>query len=387
MQQSEQQTLLGASATRIMAWLFVPILAAPLVVWFTGATLVKPVEEYRQLATRPEASQLTSNPAKFVDQFRRHYNDHFGMRHVFLRANAIANTEVLRQTSNDTVILGKNQWLFYRSPWTPYHWEPREYYNGAVECDSDQLQKWTDRLQARGEWLAGRDIPFYLVVAPAKPAVYPEHLPFEIQTDQPTPLDEFIAHVETKAGIKVIDLRPSLRAAKGETPLYLRLDTHWNAFGARIAHNEVMRVLKSQFSAAEPIPLSAFELGETTSGGYDLSRIAAIDNWRSVTEPTLTPLPLPKVTGTKADWQGAKPNDRITINPVAPLGRVVVIHDSFGLAMRPFVARSFRRAAFVHQLNFDATIIEAETPDLVLQVIVERQIMSDEIPDDIWHRE
>lgn len=385
MKETSDETLLGDFATRLIGVVFALLLIAPFIAWLTGVELVKPVEEFRVLAERPTPQQFADKPAKAVNQLRSYYNDHFGLRHLFLRTNAVINVELLQQSSSDSVILGRDQWLFYRSPVAPYHWEPADYYNDHPPLSAERLQARQDRLVARQKWLAARNIRYYLVIAPAKPGVYPEFFPHEIDPTERTPLDTFISHIGETTDVEIIDLRPVMMSAKnGESPIYLQWDSHWNDLGAHAAYTEIMQRLKGQFPAAKSLPIGNFERVNVTKGSYDLSRIAAIDGWFSNTEPTLNPPPLPRATGRDATWPGATEADRDITCPDAALGGAVVFHDSFGLALRPFLARSFQHVGFAHQLNFDARIVEHISPDVVIQVIVERQIMSDAIPNDIW---
>ena len=56
------------------------------------------------------------------------------------------------------------------------------------------------------------------------------------------------------------------------------------------------------------------------------------------------------------------------------LPRAVVFHDSMGEKLRPLLAESFSSIAFRWVPDFDTATIEAERPDVVLQVFVERAL-------------
>jgi hypothetical protein len=55
-----------------------------------------------------------------------------------------------------------------------------------------------------------------------------------------------------------------------------------------------------------------------------------------------------------------------------------MFHDSFGMALVPFVAEHFSRAVYVSRdMGFEESILEREKPDLVIQEITERYLWVD----------
>jgi hypothetical protein len=54
--------------------------------------------------------------------------------------------------------------------------------------------------------------------------------------------------------------------------------------------------------------------------------------------------------------------------------KVLVFHDSFTTALVPFIKESFGETVFIWKPNFNKTLIEKEKPDIVLQIVVERNL-------------
>lgn len=54
------------------------------------------------------------------------------------------------------------------------------------------------------------------------------------------------------------------------------------------------------------------------------------------------------------------------------LPKAIVLHDSFGLPLRPYLAPHFRRVLFLWQRNMEISILEREKPDVVIQEMCER---------------
>jgi len=61
-------------------------------------------------------------------------------------------------------------------------------------------------------------------------------------------------------------------------------------------------------------------------------------------------------------------------DPAAP--RLVMLHDSFGDSLKPLLAEHFRRAAFFRTPRVSLQALDREKPDVVIQEIVERSLMS-----------
>ena len=59
------------------------------------------------------------------------------------------------------------------------------------------------------------------------------------------------------------------------------------------------------------------------------------------------------------------------------LPRLVMFRDSFASLLLQFLAPHFSRAAYVWTRGFDARLIEAERPQIVIQEMVERDLMRD----------
>jgi hypothetical protein len=76
--------------------------------------------------------------------------------------------------------------------------------------------------------------------------------------------------------VTVIDLRASLRAAKRESVVYYKADTHWNTRGAYAAYQEILRVLAADFpevSAKEWESLGPKAIDRT---GFDMARMLGL---------------------------------------------------------------------------------------------------------------
>jgi len=64
----------------------------------------------------------------------------------------------------------------------------------------------------------------------------------------------------------------------------------------------------------------------------------------------------------------------VTEVPDPSLPRAVIFRDSFASRLVPFLSEHFSRAVYVWQNDFDANVVIAEHPDVVIQEIVGRHL-------------
>ena len=82
--------------------------------------------------------------------------------------------------------------------------------------------------------LAADGSDLIVALVPAKASIYPEELGRYRRPAEPAARYDRLLALLAQRGIATPDLRPLLRAAKERAPTYLRTDTHWTPFGARI---------------------------------------------------------------------------------------------------------------------------------------------------------
>ena len=120
------------------------------------------------------------------------------------------------------VVVGNDGWLF-----------SREEFAAPLDRTPDLAEAATGLAQIRDD-LAARGINLVLVPLPAKADIYREHLSNAAIPDDLLQLyDDFAALLDTQ-GIRYVDTRRSLLAAKPEGQLFLTTDTHWTPLGAAV---------------------------------------------------------------------------------------------------------------------------------------------------------
>lgn len=128
------------------------------------------------------------------------------------------------------VIVGKNDWLF-----TPYEF--------AHAADAQDTEASVQLLQKVNKLFESNGIALALVMVPSKIRIYADQLPAGTNLDSYT-ADKYenISNSLRTGGVNVVNLNQvflSSALRTSDTPLFLRLDTHWAPAGALLAAETV----------------------------------------------------------------------------------------------------------------------------------------------------
>lgn len=216
----------------------------------------QPVDELRALAPWPVWQKLPV--ARWPGAFETWLNDHYPFRSRIVRWNAILQHRWFGQPSS-TVIVGRNDWLYYVGDNTIQDLLGRDRYS------AEELKAWLAGLEGRAAWWRARGAKYMLVIAPNKTTACPENLPFLLRARlRPGKLDQLLDYLrEQHCTESVLDLRPALSAAKDKGSVYWETDSHWNGRGL--------------LAACDAIMAKARELGAPT-GAEDYHSMLRIEN-------------------------------------------------------------------------------------------------------------
>ena len=289
----------------------------------------------------------------------------FGDRLAF-RNEAIRFSSLFEFTEVKMAVEGKDGWLYYLG-------------NGSKE---DLLRRFTlsdgekeEIRQAQAETvkrLSEAGSAYAILICPDKQTIYPEYLPDAFRNvPGQSRLDQILPVLREVPGIIVADPREEMLLAKDETPLYYLTDTHWNRFGAwtacKAAYMEIVKALPS-IQEHEGAVISEAYPREQGDLAQMLNRQGVVEYEVDVTLPGIDfqteEIPNP---------ENPLRNTVIYENPAHPeLPSAVVFHDSFGEALRLYLAAGFSRTVFIWSDHVEMGVVEDEKPDIVIQEYVER---------------
>lgn len=152
------------------------------------------------------------------------------------KEGAKAASEVTKKTSGNTyiestqVLLGKEDWLFYKST---EDGDPISDYQGINHYDENTMQTIADKLTNERNQFSNYGIDFYILSIPNKSSVYPEYMPDTIERkDTTSKTDLLMKYLQENTDLNVVDAKPSLVKAKKKKQIYYKSDTHFNQIGA-----------------------------------------------------------------------------------------------------------------------------------------------------------
>lgn len=358
--------------------LFLLAICTPLAVMYTTEEQQISYSEKRKLAPKPQWHFTRESVNGFPRRYEAYFNDHFGLRNRLVQLYNGFFVTFLQTSPKTHTVVGKDKWLFIAANFTVHD------YMGLNPVDDNQLRHWKEILLDRDEWLKDQQIRYLFILPPNKIMIYPEYLPERIRkragtTNLQLLLDELAAPPQFR---DILDLRPALLAAKSSNQLYHKGDTHWNFDGSYVAYVEIMKRLGQWFDDMQPVAKESLIPEHQTLSG-DLTYTL---NLAQMYRENITILHRPdeeKVINFRRFPGYPQPNQPYQIfnkgtlwvneNPAKKIS-AVFISDSFGSALRNYLAPHFKKIIHVRDARFEdmKRLIEEEHPDVILDLNVAR---------------
>lgn len=357
---------------------FFVFLCLPTVDSFLRLDRAAAINENRALAEFPAFHANLDGLGKYLSGLESYFNDHFGFRKRLVRWDQHWKRQIFRVSKYNNALVGKDGWLFYTAGLMI------DDVMGNRPFSESELEDWRQLLTHRRDWLAARGIRYLFVIPPDKHTIYPECLPEWLAgaARPPQRIEQFVNYMKAHSDLPIVDLRPALMDAKKDFRLYFQTDTHWNYMGGYFAYRRIMEELASLGLPVRPLDLSAFEVSTADLPAGDLARTLGQENSR--TDPgvaILNPKPPLDPVLSRADpsllerkWiPGTEP--QVTENP-KKTGKLLIFRDSFAWNLMPYLGHHFGRVVYLWQTNWNKGFIESEKPDVVIDEMLERFVIT-----------
>ncbi|MDR1674734.1 MAG: hypothetical protein LBR54_04710 [Oscillospiraceae bacterium] len=322
--------------------------------------------EKRTFAPMPKLITGSGLNSKFGDGFDAYISDRFAFRQQLVTLNALISHKIFGTSSEDSVIAGKDGWLFFA--------QTVDSYTVRNSPDRQEVLDITEDLYAVKEYCEDKGADFIFTVAPNKNTVYGEYMPdnylrvFDLQMYDifgyryPVYLDNSPPFPNYCNLISVLTDGASEAAPE---LLYHKWDSHWNNRGALLAYRTVMDfsgIPYDGYAGISPQLLRDWD-GDLYGMLYpslnekDWQYHYGIDFTYEITSPYISPEDVTVTT--------ENPNGN---------GKLLVYRDSFCNALLPFFAQHFKEAYFSRITPYDLSLIDEFQPDLVIIEIAERNV-------------
>jgi hypothetical protein len=331
--------------------------------------------ENRALAPWPKPALARAFPVDFEHAFV----DRFGGRDTLLRIHNRVLVRAFGVSPSPNVLIGRDGWLYFLGEDAT---SLDRHYRGTLPVTDAEIHAVVAELARRSRFLAAHGIAYVVTIAPEKFSIYPEHLPaWASRRAGRSPLDRLADALRDDATVRYVDLRAPLRRAKRDARMYYMTDSHWNSLGAAVAYREIMQAV-AQALAPRPVPIAPVTYPPYVPGvdvySGDLARMTG--DPRHFEEPNYAPLwtILAATQGRCAkrvdggadvgfEWYACARGD---------LPRAVVYRDSMAIPLIPLLSENFSRAAYVSSRRLDPGFVLRERPDVVIEELVERSLLS-----------
>ncbi|HEU5104691.1 MAG TPA: hypothetical protein VFU11_02495 [Solirubrobacterales bacterium] len=280
-------------------------------------------------------------------------------------------TALIPPPEREKVLVGKQGWLYLIRDSNDVIGQQ----TGRVQLGEAARQEWKELLLRRLLSVRRATTSWHTLVIPDKEIVYPEYLPDELVPAQRRPVHE-VLDIAAAVEAPVEYALEALQEEKRSHGIYPRTDSHWNHRGALVAHRLLCDLVEGSGIALSPFDEEQIEWSEPDlPGGLG----------RKMHPPRTSP----------SAWAALRRHRAQLVfdNQVVNHGRVVVFEqegepgptcvlfgESFAQHLVLFLKESFRRLVYVHTSMLVEEVLEAEHPDVVISLPVERFLIR--VPDD-----
>ncbi len=295
--------------------------------------------ENRDLTPFPSASNTSLQ--EFPAQFESYLGDNAPFRNQFMTLNASINMLFGVVDSSD-VLKGEDNWLFLKDVSDS---KSISDYQGLTYYSQQQQQEIFEQINELQSSLSDSGYKLAVVFAPAKEGVYSNYMPAYIPVvNEQTRVEGLSAAIMQNTDIPVIFPKETLKNAAQSTPVYYKYDTHWNEIGAYITAQEIYKSIG--YSYNEGVPNYVQNLEEVAP--KDLANVSA--TWNIFTDDIYY-----SVMHDKAQTANQSGDGYITHFSGNGKSNCIVITDSFGEALMPFLSAQFNQSVAIHgnALNYD----------------------------------
>lgn len=290
------------------------------------------------------------------EEMGTYFEKHFAFRPYVISLDAEIQSTVFRVSNLESVVVGKDDYLFYSST--------LDNYLGKNTLSDRAIDNISHNLKIMQSYVKAQGAEFLFTVAPNKNSLYPENMPYYYNTkvSDRKDINELKKAMEEN-GINYCDLYPVFE--NSDEVLYLKQDSHWNDKGALLACEEIL----TQLNKAHPV--FDKENTKTTDFMGDLGKMI-----------------YPKTQKAESNYDYSDSFDFEYINEVNSVedpiiqtkcesqsGNLYMYRDSFGNSILPFFASTYNQAYFTKTFPLNLSLdMLVHKPDTVVVELVERNL-------------
>ena len=274
------------------------------------------------------------------------FSDHFFLRQELISLNNRVSAMLFQTSGEDSVILGKDGWLYFDSTLDDY--------TGLNSMTDKELTAAAHNLELMAQYCREQGKDFVFIIAPNKNSLYPEFMPDYGIVSAEHDAQKLLSQLENTP---VIDLFTAYGNQK--EILYFKTDSHWNSKGAALA--------------ADLINQSFGKETNYFAGPYSYTNDYTGDLFTMIYPAFAGQESQPHYDG-KLDFRftskATQPDSITLLTESDNSGSLLVYRDSFGNLLYPYLADSYGSVRFSRSTSYDLTL----DADHVVVELVERNL-------------
>lgn len=325
--------------------------------------------ENRQLAELPQIGKVALSD--FHTGFETWFSDHLPFRNQLIFLNNLIDCKVFHVSDADSVIIGKNDWLYYNGRQFNVE-DPEQDWNGTNIYSDAELKALADNMISMRDKLAAKGCDLVIFIAANKEHVYPENMPSSYGAPaEKRRLEQVVSYLQDNTDLRVVcpyDKLMETRQKEPDLQLYYKYDSHWNNVGSYIGSSMLDEEL------GHPMPdISTLRITTAAPPRYDLATMLHLGGLLT-DDPNyiVNDFTLNKVTTEYNDdrTEFRSTNESANADP----RKVFIIGDSYSTMMEQYIACNFSETYLNFYYNYTPEMLEREKPDVVIYETVERYI-------------
>jgi hypothetical protein len=359
---------LDAAATLLFA-------AASLAPWADAlarpAAARGPAPESRAPAPAPHAPRDLAELRAWPAAVEAHLDDTLGLRDVLLRGRSIVFLSVLRVSPTDRAYLGRAGWMFYAGA------HSADAFRGVVGNSTEEVRAICAELRRRRDLVRACGATYLAVIVPDKETIYPELVPAVLERIGPTRLQLLREEFARASFDDWLDLVPILTSQKGtdlgDGALYSPLGTHWQHRGTLAVYRALLERIARRLPTLRALDEADLQLVPAPRLYDSWARRMYVEDLYPATP--LEPLPRHPLAALVAERSRHGPGSvrRTTVDDPG-LPRAVLFHDSFGPYLERLLAEHFGSLVCVWGGQPEKDLVDRLKPNVVVELIVERNM-------------
>ncbi len=360
-----------ASKFYFFCLIFLLILPIPGGLILQKAGVISNLSENRVLSPFPEIAPSLGAIRSFPDGFTAFFMDHLPFKTPLVRLSGMLDYYVFKSSASDSVIVGREGFLFYRgSQVNDEH--PVEDYQGTNLFEANELSQLAASLTQVKESLKARGTEFVLFLVPNKERAYYEYMPEGFGAPAAScRLEQLTAYLRDNTDLTVVTPLEAIRDYHQNNPedtLYYRYDTHWNRLGAYVATASLASVLDITMPG-----LNTLERQSLDSLSGDLASQIGLGGILK-DEPLYMPVGFSPAVTEFAPLEGADGFYGGAWGAGVQMKNLLLVGDSFSTLVYPYIGYYFVNSLSVNYYDYDKSYLDRVQPDVFVLEVVERYL-------------